>query len=120
MICQSCDTVLPDEARACWKCGTQIAATVANAPAKNTDLDLLLKILTFLVACALFVCVGWSVPFMVWGTITSAANQYPQWSGLSGVVSGIAFVAAAIVFFGGVWWGTYWLLKRVTATTVGG
>ena len=117
MICQSCSTVLPDEARACWKCGAQIAATVA--PAKSADLDLLLKIVTFLVAGALFVCVGWSVPFMVWGTLASSANQFPQWSGAIGVVSGIAFVGAAIVFFGGVWWGMYWLLKRVAITPSG-
>ncbi|MDE3091996.1 MAG: hypothetical protein KGJ80_21700, partial [Chloroflexota bacterium] len=62
-----------------------------------------------------FVCAGWAVPFTVWGQISTASADSPQWAGLIGVVSGVAFVVATIATFGGFWWGAYWLLTRVTA-----
>ena len=101
MICANCRTTLPDEAIACWKCGAQVAVAVAKSPAKKNAPDLLLVILTFLIASGLFVCMGWAVPFTVWGVITSSASQFPQWASILGVVSGIAFVVSAIAIFGG-------------------
>jgi ribosomal protein L40E len=110
MICENCRTTLPDDAIACWKCGARLAP-----PARQAGPDVLLAILTFVIAGALFACVGWSVPFTVWGLINSAAKDSPQWSGVLGIVSGMAFVLAALAFFGGVWWGSYWLIARLTA-----
>ncbi len=116
MICANCQTILPDEALACWKCGTQFAAPPAIAPAKKTEPDILLVIFTFIASVGFFACAGWSVPFAVWGMISTAAKDSPQWSGWVGILSGISFVVMTIACFGGFWWGSYWVIKRVIAS----
>ncbi len=115
MICASCQTVLPDEAIACWKCGAPMAGPASRPAVPKRPVDLLLAILTLVISIAVFVCLGWAIPFTVWGLITSTAKQYPEWSGVLEMVSGVAFVASAVGFFGGTWWGGYKVLERLTA-----
>ncbi len=121
MICASCQTPLPEEAIACWKCGKlalpapPAAAPAPAAPLAKRQLDLLLALITLLISVAVFVCLGWAVPFTVWGLITSFGRQYPEWSAAFGIVSGAAFILSALAFFGGTWWGCYKLLQRLTS-----
>lgn len=116
MNCANCETPLPDEAIACWKCGTPVAASAAHAPPRKAEPDILLILLTFAAAVAFFACAGWAVPFTVWGMITTAAKDSPEWSGLLGILGGLAFVVATIACFGGFWYGAYWLTQRVLAS----
>ncbi len=115
MICANCQMTLPEEAVACWKCGTPIAAPAAQAAAPKRPVDPLLLILTLLISVGVFVCLGWAIPFTIWGLITSSAKQYPEWSGILDIVSGAAFVLSALGFFGGTWWASYQVLQRLTA-----
>jgi hypothetical protein len=116
MICANCETTLPDEAIACWKCGTQISALTSGTPPPRNEPDILLVLLTFVAAVAFFACAGWAVPFTVWGTITTAAKDSPEWSAVLGILGGLAFVVSTIVCFGGFWYGAYWLTKRIIAS----
>ena len=118
MKCKNCQTILPDEAIACWKCGTKVERPATTAPRKKEKPDILIVAAAFIIAAVFFACLGWSIPFMVWGMITSSAKN-SQWSDLMGVVSGISFVATTIAIFGGVWWGSYWLIKNVTVKSSG-
>ena len=113
MNCEKCQTILPDEAIACWKCGTPVAETV-QAPPQKDESDLLLAILTFVLSVAFFVCAGWSIPFTLWGLISTSVNGSSLLASLSSILSGLAFVASTIAVFGGCWWGCYWLLKRIS------
>ena len=112
MNCAKCQTTLPDEAIACWKCGAPVAASIAQLP-KQDESDLLLALLTFGISIAFFVCAGWSVPFTLWGLISNSAQGSSLLASLSGILSGLAFVMSTIAVFGGCWWGSYWLLKRI-------
>ena len=116
MICQKCQTSLPEEAIACWKCGTSTARVPKPPPVKKAEPDIFLMILTFVVTGGFFVCAGWAVPFTIWGLIIGTARQYPQLSGLIDILSGAAFIASTVTFFAGIWWGAYKVLKRLTAT----
>lgn len=113
MICANCQTSLPDEAVACWKCGTPLAGTAKDAPGKPSEPDVLLALLTFFAALIFFACAGWSIPFAIWGNLSTAAKDSPQWSSLLGIVSGLAFIVATVACLGGAWWGSYWLIKRI-------
>ena len=119
MICNNCQTTLPDQAVACWKCGTPVATAVpppeplAAPKAKKGEPDLLYVILTFVITAGFFVCAGWAVPFTVWGLIIGSAKEYPQLSGLLDLLSGVGFIASAIAFFAGVWWGAYKISVRL-------
>jgi hypothetical protein len=117
MNCENCQTTLPDEAIACWKCGAPVAASVALAPSKKDETDLLFVIITFVISVAFFVCAGWSVPFTIWGLVTNSTKEIPPLSELGGILSGLAFIVAAVAVFGGSWWGSYWLLKRISRPT---
>jgi uncharacterized paraquat-inducible protein A len=117
MICANCQTILPDEAKACWKCGIPLAES-ASVPKPKGETDLLMAILTFVLTAALFACVGWALPFMVWGTIVSSTKDYPQWSGVLDMFSGVSFFVTAIAFVAIVWRGSYWLITRVTRPSV--
>lgn len=119
MICASCQTPLPEEAIACWKCGAPIGASAPQAALPKRPVDPLLVVLTLLVSVGVFVCLGWAIPFTIWGLITSSAKQYPEWSGILDIVSGAAFVLSALGFFGGTWWGSYQILERLTAKSGG-
>ncbi len=116
MICANCETTLPDEAIACWKCGTQLTALTGGKPPPKDEPDVLLVLLTFVAAVAFFACAGWAVPFTVWGMITTVAKDSPEWSGVLGILGGLAFVVSTIVCFGGFWYGAYWLIKRIIAS----
>ncbi len=127
MICEHCQTTLPDQAIACWKCGKPVAALAApttptapavQAPTSKSEPDVLIVILAFALSAILFVCMGWAIPFTVWGKISGIATDYPQWSNLIGIISGISFVIATIGFLGGVWWGSYWLITRIMRPSV--
>ncbi len=118
MICENCQTTLPDEALACWKCGkpTGQPTTVAqptSPPHKKTRIDPLVAVFTLLISAVFFACFGWAVPFTVWGRITNIGADYPQWAQVFGVVSGIAGVASALITFIGVWWLSAWLITRI-------
>lgn len=115
VICANCQTALPDEAVACWKCGTQVAAPATSTLPQKPEPDILLVLLTFIAAAAFFVCAGWAVPFTVWGMISTAAKDSPQWSDLLGILGGLAFIVTTIACFGGFWYGAYWVTKRVIA-----
>ena len=119
MICNHCQTTLPDQAVACWKCGAPVAAAVLppeplTAPqAKKREPDLLYVILTFVITAGFFVCAGWAVPFTVWGLIIGSAKQFPALTGLLDIISGIAFILSTFGFFAGVWWGAYKISLRL-------
>ncbi len=118
MICESCQTALPDEALACWKCGKSIAAPTvappeARKPHKKPKIDPLVAVFTLLFSAVFFACFGWAIPFTVWGRITNIGADYPQWAQIFGVVSGILGVASALLTFVGVWWGSAWLITRI-------
>ncbi len=118
MICESCQTTLPDEAIACWKCGKPITQSATAPlpgaePHKKTKIDPLVAVFTLVLSAVFFACFGWAVPFTVWGKITNFAADYPQWAQVFGVISGIAGVASALITFVGVWWLSAWLVTRV-------
>ncbi len=133
MICDNCQTTLPDQAVACWKCGkplvqvappaiptsppTAVLPLVPSKPpeVKKNEPDLLHVIVTFVFTAGFFVCAGWAVPFTVWGLIISSGKQYPELSGLLDVLSGVAFIVSAIGFFAGIWWGAYKISTRLAA-----
>ncbi len=117
MICASCQTPLPEEAIACWKCGRLVVPAAPAATAAKRPVDLLLVVIALLISVAVFVCLGWAVPFTVWGLITTAGKQYPEWSGAFSIISGAAFILSGLGFFGGTWWGGYKFLERLTSPT---
>ena len=112
MICENCKTLLPDDAVACWKCGTRIAPSPETLPAKPQR-DVLHMLAAFFVAVGLFACVGWPLPFVVWGGISSAASSMPQWASMSGIASGVILFGTAIAFVALTWWGSYWVIARM-------
>ncbi len=113
MICSHCLTELPDQAVACWKCGeqTQGKPTATSKPLGGADP--LLVILTLLFSVAFFICMGWAIPFTIWGNMITASKEHPDWSGLLDIVSGIAFYASAVGLFIVSWWGSYQLVFRL-------
>ena len=116
MNCDKCQTTLPDEAIACWKCGAPVAASIAQLP-KQDESDLLLAILTLGISIAFFICAGWSVPFTLWGLISNAVQEPSPLASSSGILSGLVFIGSTLAIFGGCWWGSYWLLKRIIRPT---
>ncbi len=114
VVCDNCHTTLPDSAVACWKCGKQFSSASPPAPRKSGP-DLLLAIVTLPIAVISFACLGWTIPFTLWGLVVSSASQYPGWSGLLGALGAILFVLATVAVIGGTWWGAYWILNRVNA-----
>lgn len=128
MICGICQTNLPDEAIACWKCGSPISErpegpakpnVPPNSRAKKDKIDPLFVVLTLLISVALFVCVGWAIPFTVWGSVIAYSGQFPQWSSTIDALSGVLFYASAVGVFAGTWWGSYQILRRLTAKPSG-
>ena len=118
MICSSCQTTLPDEAIACWKCGKPLAPSVAapastSKPRKKKPIDPIVAFLTLIGSTVFFGCIGWSVPFTVWGKLNNAAADFPQWAQFLGAISTIAGVVAALITFVGIWWLSAWLITRV-------
>jgi ribosomal protein L40E len=114
MICENCKTVLPDDAVACWKCGTRTPLTPETLSPKPKR-DILHMLASFFVAIGVFVCFGWTVPFAVFGNISSAASSLPQWASISGVASGPIMIGTAVAFVALTWWGSYWVISRLFA-----
>jgi hypothetical protein len=112
MICANCKTTLPDNAVACWKCGKPTSQTPQSFGSKQKP-DILHILASFFVAVVLFACVGWPLPFVVWGGISSAASGMPQWASVSGIASGIILFGTAIAFVALTWWGSYWVIARM-------
>ena len=117
MICENCQTPLPDQAVACWKCGKPVARPAAPAPKKQKPIDPLVAVFTLFFSAVFFGCIGWSVPFTVWGKLNSAVTDFPQWAQAMSVISTIAGVAAALITFVGVWWLSTWLITRIIRST---
>ena len=113
MICSNCQTELPDEAIACWKCGEQMSCSPAKSAKHKDGVDPLLVILTLLFSVAFFVCLGWAIPFTIWGNIITVSKDHPEWSALLDMVSGIAFYVSAVGLFIFSWWGSYKLVFRL-------
>jgi len=115
MICENCQTSLPDEAIACWKCGKPVKkpGTPPTPPRKQKPIDPLVAFFTLLFSAGFFGCVGWAVPFTVWGKLSNAATDFPQWAQTLNVVSTVAGVASALVTFVGIWWLSAWLITRI-------
>jgi len=61
----------------------------------------------------LFACVGWPLPFVIWGGISQAASHLPQRASISGIASGIILIGTALAFIVLAWWGTYWVIARL-------
>ncbi len=112
MICEHCKTSLPDDAVACWKCGTP-TPKAQQSPNAKPKADVLHILASFFIAAVFFVCVGWTVPFTVFGMISTAANDLPQWASVSGIASGIILIGTAIAFIALTWWGAYWVITRL-------
>jgi hypothetical protein len=115
MTCKNCQTALPDGAVACWKCGARVDLSPETMPTKPPR-DILHVLGSFLVAVVLFACMGWTVPFAVFGNISVAARNYPQWENISGYASGIIMTLTALAFVGMTWWGSYWVISRLFKT----
>lgn len=118
MICENCQTTLPDQALACWKCGKPMTPPVTAPlpiakPRKMPKIDPLIALFTLIFSTVFFACVGWAVPFTVWGKLTNVATDFPQWAQALGVISGVAGVVSALLTFVGVWWGSAWLITRI-------
>ena len=130
MICENCQTTLPDQAVACWKCGKPVAQSTAAArqpiptpPAPETPLkpkvkkkapiDPVVAVFTMIASVIFFACIGWAVPFTVWGKINSAFADYPQWAQTVGILSTALGVLSAFVLFVGVWWISAWMITRL-------
>ncbi len=132
MICSSCQTQLPEEAVACWKCGEALQPTTGlPVPVRRSDAarahsggfrrirdglaqaDPLLVVLTLLFNAAFFICFGWAVPFTIWGNIVELSKQYPEWSALLEIASTSTLLVSAVTFFIGTWWGEYQLIHRL-------
>lgn len=112
MICKNCQTELPDSAVACWKCGTP-TAVLGQAPDAKPPRDVLHVVASFLVAAVLFICIGWPLPFVVWGNLSAAASHLPQWASVSGIASGIVLIGTALAFIALAWWMSYWVITRM-------
>jgi hypothetical protein len=119
MLCDNCQTELPDEAAACWKCGKLFKSVAAPTPLKKQEPDSLLLVGTFVFSGIFFICGGWAFPFTVWGKMVEYTSHYPEWSSVTGVLSGALFIVTAIAVFGVLWWGSYWLIKRIVTSPAG-
>lgn len=105
MICEHCKTVLPDDAVACWKCGTPTVRANRRSVAKPPR-DVLHILSAFFVAVFSFVCVGWPLPFVV-------VSNLPLWMGMGGPAYGIVLISTTIAFVGFAWWVAYWVITRL-------
>lgn len=119
MICENCQTTLPDEALACWKCGKPVAQPgMPPAPRKKLKpIDPVVAFITLLLSAVFFGCAGWAVPFTVWGKLTNAASDFPQWAQALSILSTVAGVLSALVTFLGFWWLSAWLITRLIRST---
>ncbi len=117
VVCDNCHTTLPDNAVACWKCGRQFPSAHLSAPLKPSGPNIAIAVVTFPIALAFFACLGWSIPFTLWGLTVSLGGQNSDGSGLLGAVGTILFAISSIALIGGAWWGAYWIVNRVNNST---
>lgn len=122
MICATCQIHLPEQAVACWKCGTPLEAVPAAVPVLTGPLsrpkavhDPLLIVITFFISVALFICVGWTRPFTVWGTIVSGGKEDPGLGTFIAIASGAEFIVSTIGTFAITWWGSYTIWRKMIA-----
>ena len=113
MICENCQTTLPDQAVACWKCGKPVTPPTVTTKRKKPPIDPLVAVFTLVLSAVFFGCIGWAIPFTVWGKISNAATDFPQWAQLLGAISLVAGVASALLVFVGLWWLSAWLITRI-------
>lgn len=112
MICANCKTTLPDDAVACWKCGTP-TSQAPRTPESKPKPDILHVLAAFFVAVVSFACVGWPLPFVIWGGISQVASHSPQWASVSGIASGAIMIGTTIAFLALTWWAFYWVIARL-------
>ncbi len=117
VVCDNCHTTLPDDAVACWKCGRQFSLAHPQKSYKSSGPNLAIAVVTFPIALAFFACLGWSIPFTLWGLTVSLGGQNPNGSGLLGAVGAILFAISSIALIGGAWWGAYWIVNRVNRSS---
>lgn len=134
MICKNCQTTLPDQAVACWKCGKPIAQLVAQPvaptphpvqapPAPETPLkpkikkkppiDPIVAVFTMIASVIFFACIGWAVPFTVWGKTAEIFKDRPDLAQMSSVLGTAGGVLSGLILFVGVWWVSAWIITRL-------